>query len=298
MEQKLNTMPRSIDDGFRDFLIKLTPTTYESEAAKRHRNSILTRLTLDFGYVPRFVRIGSFGNGTSISGLSDVDYLACLPTSVLTENSDYSLQKVRNSLDARFPNTGVRVSCPAVVCPFGTSAAETTEVVPADYVTENDGYKVYDIADCSGGWMNASPDAHNDYVRTIDNKLDNRVKPLIRFIKAWKYYRYVPISSFYLELRVARYVSTEPSIIYDIDVKQFLVQLRATRLADLQDPMGVSGLIPACKTKALYEDALSKLDRAATRAEKARQETASGNISAAFDYWRLLFNDEFPSYYY
>jgi len=291
-------MPRTIEDGFRDFLTKLTPSSYESEAAKSHRASIKTRLELDFGYVPRFTRIGSFGNGTSISGYSDVDYLACLPTNQLTLNSDASLQKVRNSLDGRFPHTGVGVRCPAVVCPFGNGAAETTEIVPADYVKESNGYKVYDIANCSGGWMNASPDAHNDYVRSIDNKLNNKVKPLIRFIKAWKYFRDVPISSFYLELRVAKYASSETTIVYDIDVKQFLVQLRASALADMQDPMGVSGLIPACKSQAQYLDAISKLDTAATRAEKAREETSKENISNAFDYWRLLYNDVFPTYYY
>lgn len=291
-------MPRSIEEGFRDFLGKLTPSAYESDAAKGHRYSIKTRLELDFGYVPRFTRIGSFGNGTSISGYSDVDYLACLPTNQLTTNSNYSLQKVRDSLDARFPNTGVRVSCPAVVCPFGTAAAETTEVVPADYVKDTNGYKVYDIANCSGEWMNASPDAHNAYVRSIDSKLNNKVKPLIRFIKAWKYFRDVPISSFYLELRVAKYASTESAIVYDIDVKQFLVQLRASELADMQDPMGFSGLISACKTQALYLDAISKLDRAATRAEKARERAAAGDISSAFDFWRLLYNDQFPTYYY
>src|SRR5439155_23657899 len=103
------------------------------------------------------------GNDTSISGYSDVDYLACLPTDQLTQVSTSSLVKVRNALDFRFPNTGVRVSCPAVVVPFGSTKSEVTEVVPADYVRESDGYKVYDIADCAGGWMNASPDAHNAY---------------------------------------------------------------------------------------------------------------------------------------
>ena len=290
-------MPRTIDEGFRDFLKRLTPSSYESEAAKSHRHSIETRLKLDFGYVPRFTRIGSFGNGTSISGYSDVDYLACLPTDTLTKDSNYSLQKVRNSLDGRFPNTGVRVSCPAVVCPFGSTAVETTEVVPAFYSKESNGYKVYGIADCYGGWMSASPDAHNEYVRGIDNRLSNKVKPLIRFIKAWRCFRQVPISSFYLELRVAKYASSETSIIYDMDVKRVLCQLRDAGLADMQDQMGVSGYIRACKTQALKDDALSKLDTAATRAEKARDAAQKENFADAFEYWRLLYNNEFPTYY-
>jgi len=78
-------MPRTVDEGFRDFLPKLTPSETETAAAASHRNSIETRLKLDFD-LKRFFRIGSFGNGTSISGYSDVDYLASIPTDKLKKN--------------------------------------------------------------------------------------------------------------------------------------------------------------------------------------------------------------------
>lgn len=250
----------------------------------------------DFG-LRRFARIGSFGNGTSISGFSDVDYLASLARDTLTDSSTYSLGKVRESLADRFPNTGVRVNCPAVTIPFGVSRSETTEVVPADYIETKNGHYVYDIANCAGGWMRASPDAHIAYVAGINTSLGGKVKPLIRFIKAWKYYRQVPISSFYLELRVANYASGESSIVYDIDVKRVLCWLRDIALADMQDPAGVSGYISACKTQAQKDDAVSKLERAAARAEKAREATGNGNIETAFTWWRLLYDDQFPTYY-
>lgn len=290
-------MPRTVDEGFRDFLSKLTPRATESDGVKRHRASIEACLQNNFG-LKRFARIGSFGNGTSISGYSDVDYLACLPTDKLTQSSTYSLGKVRDVLDVRFPHTGVRVNCPAVAVPLGTTAAENTEVVPADYIKESNGYKIYDIPDCAGGWMRASPDAHNDYVRTVDGKLSSKVKPLIRFIKAWKCFRDVPISSFYLELRIAKYANGESAIIYDIDVKRVLRQLLDNQLASMQDPMGVSGYIEACRTELQRADALSRLETAVIRAEKAREAADKNNVEDAFYWWRLLFNYEFPTYYY
>ncbi len=290
-------MPRTIDEGFRDFHIKLTPTETETESAKSHRASIETRLTNDFGLL-RFFRIGSFGNGTSISSHSDVDYLASLSTGFNTSSSTYSLGKVRDSLDNRFPFTGVKVSCPAVVVPFGTRKSEIHEVVPGSYVEKRGSYMVYHIADSAGGWMKVSPEAHIDYVNSVHQKLSSKVKPLIRFVKAWKYFRDVPISSFYLEMRVAKYASEESAIVYDIDVCKFLKLLQSVRLASIQDPMGVSGYITACKTDALKEEALSKLDTAVTRAEKARSAALAGNISDAFEQWRLLYNYEFPTYYY
>ncbi len=290
-------MPRTIDEGFSHFLTQLTPTTTESQAATDHRASIGDCLTRNFG-LERFFRIGSFGNGTSISGYSDVDYLACLPTSQLTSNSTYSLTKIRDALATRFPHTNVGVSCPAIVVPFGTSESEKNEIVPAFFRREDNGYKIYGIADCAGGWMNASPDAHNYYVRTVDEPLGGKVKPLIRFIKAWKYYCNAPISSFYLELRVAKYASEETAIIYDIDIRDFLKSLEQCDLADMQDPMGVSGLIKACQGDPQRKDALSKLNRAYSRAEKACEASRMSNIAEAFRWWRLLYNDNFPTYYY
>lgn len=135
-------------------------------------------------------------------------------------------------------------------------------------------------------------------VRYVDDRLGGKVKPLIRFLKAWKYFRDVPISSFYLELRVAKYAAGEKSIIYDIDVKRVLRELWDGQLADMQDPMEISGYIPACKTETLRADALSKLITAVTRADKARGAASGGSIQDAFYWWRLLYNDQFPAYYY
>jgi hypothetical protein len=289
-------MPRTIEQGFADFLIKLKATKTETAAAKGHRASIEACLKVNYG-LNRFTRIGSFGNGTNVSGYSDVDYLACIPTAQLTQTSTASLAKVRDALDTRFPRTGVSVNCPAVLVPFGEMKSEDTEVVIADYIKEENGYKVYEIADCKGGWMEVSPDAHNAYVDYVDKQHGGKVKPLIRFIKAWKFYQGAKISSFYLEMRVAKFAADEKSIIYDIDINSVLRQLRGNELAAMQDPMGVSGYIYPCKTDAFKEDALSKLNTAATRAEKARDATINGDIKDAFEWWGKLYNDQFPSYY-
>jgi len=289
-------MPRTVDEGFRDFLPKLTPSTGETQAAKTHRASIESRLKTYFD-LKRFFRTGSFGNGTSVSGYSDVDYLASIPGANLHKDSGTSLRTVKTSLANRFPNTGVVVDCPAVVVPFGSSAKESTEVVPGHYIESSGSHSVYGIPNCSGGWMKASPEAHTAYVKRVDKKHNGKVKPLIRFIKAWKFFRNVPISSFYLELRVAKYADGESSIDYAIDVRCILDNLNSIGLAKMQDPLGISGYIAACKTTALLTDAKSKLATAATRAGKARDADNNGKASDAFDWWRQVFGEKFPTYY-
>ena len=223
--------------------------------------------------------------------------MASIPRDKLKSNSTISLTELRNALAGRFPNTGVRTACPAVVVPFGTDRKETTELTPADCVAMSGNYLVYDIPDCDGGWMKSSPDAHINYVRGLDQSLSKKVKPLVRFIKAWKYSRDVPVSSFYLELRVAKYASGESFILYANDVERVFRELQRIELAKIQDPMGVSGYVSPCRTEAQLNDAKSKLATAVSRAKKAEEAKKSGKIKDAFYWWNLLFDGKFPSYY-
>jgi hypothetical protein len=288
-------MAKTIEQGFNEFLTRLTPSATETEASKSHRASIKSCLENNWG-MTNFFRTGSFGNGTNIKGYSDVDYFAVIPTDRLKTNSNTSLTEIRNTLNTRFPNTGVRVDTPSIVLPFGTDGKETTEVVPADYVRQDNGKSVYDIPNYSSGWMKSSPTTHNDYVREIDNNLSKKVKPLIRFIKAWKFFKSVPITSFYLELRVTKYAEGETYISYSVDIYRFLKYLVDNELPAIQDPKGISGLIQPCKTDSQKEDALSKLSTAFTRAGKAREAETKDEIKDAFSWWNLMYDGNFPAY--
>lgn len=289
-------MSKTVEEGFREFHGRLTPTGGESEAAKRHRSSIEACLKSEFG-LTRFFRTGSFGNGTSIRGHSDVDYFAQIPSNNLHQNSYTTLRRLWNKLDARFPNTGVKVRSPAILVPFGNIKSEWTEVVPADLIDETeDGFKIYEIPNSKGRWVKSSPEMHNVFVSIIDKEKGRKVKPLVRFLKAWKYFRDVPISSFYLELRVAKYSLDQDYIIYSFDCMNVLKLLWNNQLAAIQDPMGISGYIHPCLSDAKKSDAISKLKTSYIRAQKAYKEESEGRIKDAFYWWNLVFNGYFPTY--
>ena len=228
--------------------------------------------------------------------------MASIPVESLHKNSSVSLRKLRNALVKRFPNTRVRTSSPAVIVPFGTDSRETTEITPAFYIETarlrtGSKFGVYGIPDCAGGWMKSSPDAHNFYVRSVDRNLSLKVKPLVRFIKAWKYLNNVPVSSFYLELRVAKYASKKNSILYSTDVAGIFRFLHDSELSKVRDPMGISGNISPCRTPLALRIARSRVATARTRALKAREAEIRGNTREAFDWWSKLFARKFPSYY-
>lgn len=185
-------MVKAINDEFRAFHGMLIPTRGESQTAKSRRIPIETCLKKHFG-VARFFRTGSFGNGTSIRGYSDVDYFACTPTENLDEHSFTTLQDIQNVLAEVFPHTKIDICPPAVRVRFGAGASESIEITPADFIgRDKDGNPVYEIANgnSDGSWQRSSPDAHNNYVDEVDRAFggDGEVKRLVRFLKAWKYY--------------------------------------------------------------------------------------------------------------
>ena len=287
---------RTIAQGFYTFHSRLTPSSYESGKAASHKASITTRLEAYYDLKKLFYS-GSANNGTSISHHSDVDMFAWIPTSNLRSNSAASLREIKECLQERFPHTTIYVDSPAVVLDFGSSDWDKAEVIPADYVEEKGSKNVYDIPDGSAGWMRSSPSTHNSYVRNENARLKKKLKPLIRFLKAWKYYCNVPISSFYLELRATRWMEDENTIVYDIDLCSLFKKLDSCSLASIQDPKGISGYISACASETKKSDALSKLSTAKSRAEKARAAEGTGKTSEAFGWWDKLFAGNFPSYY-
>lgn len=288
---------RTINQGFVAFHSRIIPSRYESGKASSHKSSIESRLKTYFDLKQLFYS-GSAHNGTSISQHSDVDFFAWIPRNKLKKNSSTSLKEIKECLQGRFPNTTIYVDSPAVVLDFGSGDWDTAEVIPADYIKQQSGKNVYDIPDSSGDWLKSSPSIHTSYVSSEHTRLNKKLKPLIRFLKVWKNYCNVPISSFYLELRVTKWMESESRIIYDIDLCSIFRNLDSCNLASIQDPKNVSGYVYACSSEARRKDALSKLRTAKIRAQKARNEEKAGNTREAFAWWDKVFAGKFPSYYY
>lgn len=290
-------MAKTIDEGFNMFIKKLAPSTIEHDKAKSHKDSVKGCLEKNFECFS-FFETGSFGNGTGVRHYSDTDYFAACPVKKINDNSSTTLRNVKDALKETFWNTdGIAVSSPSVQIPFGVFASETLEVTPCTFnglVPTPVGNKAsYSIPNLDGGWMQSSPHAHNAYVQREDDRLKNKLKPLIQLIKAWKFYNNVPISSFYLELRVTKYAEGESAIIYPTDIRFIMKMLYDNDLASIIDPMGISGYVRACSTEAKRNEALSKLSTGYSRAEKAYG-YEDKDTDKSFYWWDLFFNNEFP----
>lgn len=288
-------MPRTIDEGFNTFLSWLRPLAGEHAKGRSHRDSVKRCLANWFGLY-KLIETGSFGNGTGIRHHSDTDYFAILNAANVSTNSATALRRLKEGLKETFSRTeGIEVNSPAVSIPFGKYRSETLEITPCVYAGMINKHPAYRIPDGMGGWLLSSPLAHKQYVRHVDTRLHNKLKPLIQLVKAWKYFNKVAIKSFYLELFITSCLSTRRRIDLPSDLSKIFQQLLDNELNPVDDPMGVSGLIPATNTERQLQTALSKVATAASRAAKAVEQAKKSNIDQAFKYWNLLFNKQFPA---
>lgn len=258
-----------------------TPSASQFDGAKSHKDAIETRLDTVLG-VYRMFEIGSLRHGTGVLHYSDADYLVSLkgiqPGSPLT-----MLTKVKEALQARFTSTTITIRQPAVVCNFSDGVVE---VVPG-YIASGGGYM---IADPAGGWMKSFPELHNNYVNEVNAKHNGGAKKLARHLKIWKYKRNVPVSSCYLEMRAAKYLSDDDSYYPIVDLHYALNYLKTVQLASMNDPSGIGSRFGAYSSESNKQDALSKLDTAVSRSRKAMDYYLANDDANAIEQLKLLFN--------
>lgn len=257
-----------------------TPTSSEFDAARRHRATIEARLDAYLGLHEVF-EIGSLRHGTGVWQHSDADFLASRK-GTRPESPWTTLNKVKETLQGRYPSTAIEIRRPAVVCRFSDA---DVEIVPAYPGTSG-----YWIANPADGWMKTYPKDHNQYVNDVNQKHDGAVKRLARQVKTWKYRRNVPVSSCYLEMRSAKHMDGETSYSPLWDLYLSLKKMYDAELASMNDPTGLGSRFGACSSEPTRQDAMSKLGTAVVRARRAKDYGNEGDNGNAIEQLKLLFN--------
>ncbi|MCK9926222.1 nucleotidyltransferase [Frankia sp. Mgl5] len=286
-------MPTTPDAAFSIYLAAKTPSQTERDNARRHRGSV-ERCLLSRLDAVSMRETGSLRHGTAVRGHCDGDYFLWLK--LPRPSADRALEIVRNSLKVSFPRSSVRVSRPAVKITFSDDGGKM-EIVPAYYSSVINGYDAFDIPDPStGGWMKSSPSNHLEYVNEVNARVDG-AKSFARLLKAWKYYNNVPISSFYLEMRAAKWADDHKPLLNYWDLVTCLEYLASCRLAAMNDPAGAAlGRIHPCSTETYRGIAISKVELAATRARRALDAARDGRNATAFSTWKIMLGPDFPTY--
>lgn len=198
--------PDVIRDYLNDYVKTLTPPSLSVTTVAERKRWVKEALeAADVGVVSTF-EAGSFSHGTGVKDRSDVDLMVWTSFKDRTQLPSSILSLYRRALFMSTHVANATVSNPAVKVEFWS--APVFEVVPAFYEADD----IYEIGGRKDEWVLSSPKAHNSYVNKENDRLGKKVKPLVRLVKAWKYYADVPVSSFYLEMRTAEHCSGEKSV--------------------------------------------------------------------------------------
>lgn len=245
-----------------------------------------------------FFQSGSFGHGTNIPLHSDVDRFAVFPDHALPPVAIRALWTVGRALTERFPTTpGIRIEPPAVIIPFGTDGRETTEIIPAILHSMNTNGDVYRIPNPGGGpnWVLSSPKLLRSYIDNVDDAFDNQLKPIIRVIKSWKYFRKVPLQSVYLELVSAKIAQFEGIKSTSWFVANLMHFLRQNMLPEVDPPLQVGQSIAGPTSPKHQQQAMNQISLFSMVATKAVVAELEWRVEQAFNIWRRLFGAGFPS---
>jgi Second Messenger Oligonucleotide or Dinucleotide Synthetase domain len=287
-------MVTTANAAFNMYLATKTPKQAERDNARRHRVGVERAMESRLSCVDMF-ETGSLSHGTAVAGHCDADYFLWLK--LPKPSADVALASVRDALKSAFPRTYVRVSRPAVKIYFVDDGGQM-EIVPSYYRTTTPSQKnVFDIPDpATSGWMASSPSTHLAYVNQANTTAPG-AKGLARLLKAWKYDNRVPISSFYLEMRAAKWALDHKPVCHYWDIATCLEHLADNRLPAVNDPSDVSlGRIYPCSTDRYKVQSQSKVETAARRARRALNYEQNGKTADAISEWVRIFGTSFPSY--
>lgn len=291
----------TIASCFTSLLNGIEPRDQDVRLYESHKNSVATRLHTVFN-ANRVEQIGSYSRGSAIRDSSDIDLMLILSVSEVRwgngwKSSSTVLNQVREQLQGRYYSTDVGRDGQAVVARFADNK-HPVDVVPAVY-TRNGGvknYPIYAIPDGSGGWMDTSPQAHNKFIKDEDDRSGGKLKRTAKLIKFWRRCRQpnIPLKSFHLELLLAQEGTCVGPKSYAVCVNDALVLLSNRQCQPLEDPMGVSGWVPAANTESKRQQLYQAVSSWADRTYKACMAESQGNFNEAYRLWDLVFNGYFP----
>lgn len=297
-------MAKSVYEGFQEYLGRLQPSTTEVDKRKSHRLTIQAALVDEFKAFNELLVMGSHTRDSAIHVWSDVDYFAKLGGADVTwggsrVNSGTTLERAKSALRKRFQNTEVWIDGPAVVVGFGKGAG-AVDVVPGVWVGTTDTspqYPLFDIPDGNGGWRRTAPQRHTKYLRDEDERSGYKLSKTSKLLKGWKYARSpkVPVFGFHLELLLASESTCVGAKSYQNCLLDAFRLIRDRGGKALTDPIGVAGWVAAAGTESQRSTLVEHARYAADKASSAIEAEIAGKIDDAYYYWKLVFNQDFPS---
>lgn len=163
------------------------------------------------------LQVGSYGRGTAIKGVSDLDMLYLMPILSWDKYKDGRqsalLQDVKKAIKDRYSRTDMWGDGQVVVVSFGN---QEIEVVPA--FEQEDGSFKYPNTNNGGSWPITKPRSEISAILAMDREKNNNLRRLCKMARAWKNKHGVVMSGFLIDTLAYNFLESTT----DYDNKSYL----------------------------------------------------------------------------
>jgi hypothetical protein len=187
---------------------------------------------LDSKFANRFY-VGSYGRGTAIPSVSDVDVLYELPAALYPRYNSYEgngqsalLAAVRASLQRTYPSSAVAGDGQVVAINFDDNTR--FEVLPAFFNTASK----YTFADANGGgsWRECNPKQEMEFFATRNAACNANLVELSRMVRAWRDCNNVPMRGMLIDTLTYQFIESwahrkQAYFYYDLMTRDFFAFL-------------------------------------------------------------------------
>ncbi|MFC9935451.1 nucleotidyltransferase [Glutamicibacter sp. NPDC127525] len=279
-----------------DVLLENLKVGATASTVASRRDQIAKALNKDFrskdGCTDYKLMIGSFGRHTAIKGVSDLDMIFILPSGI---RSDYDsetgsrrmLERVRDALKTRYPNTSVRVDQCVVRVQFTTNAFKF-EVQPA--FEKSDGSFAYPDTKAAS-WKVTKPREEIVATKESNDRTSKNMRHLARMTRAWKNQNGVNIGGLLIDTLVHRFFSQTSDYdsagtgSFDLMVRDFFAFLKDEPEQDYYFALGSRQKV---HVKAKFQP---KATRAYNRCLEAIEDMGKASANRK---WREVFGTSVP----
>ena len=167
------------------------------------------------------------------------------------------------------------------------------DVVPA-FNRSGGGYLIPDSP--NDAWISTNPPKHDEALTAANKAHGGDLVPIVKMIKGWNRIINDAFRGFYIELLAIDVLQGVTISDYPSGVRYLFDKGREKIKYKQSDPAGFGDQINPLDSVTTVADAVSRFETAYTRAVKAERFAADGKIEYAFDEWRKVFGDYFPSF--
>ena len=170
--------------------------------------------------------VGSYGRGTAIRGISDLDMLYTMPASVRgdikgEEGPRKALSRTREALLSRYPNTAIRVDQCVVAVQFRDFRFEVQPV----FENADESFSYPDTH--AEAWKVTKPREEIEAIRTYDGLTRGNLRNLCKIARAWKNEHGIPMGGLLIDTLAYNFMQSTAAyddvttVTYDCMVRDF-----------------------------------------------------------------------------